>query len=101
MIYVLNAYDILPDKKSVYEQYAAKASEHFAAVNAEVIAAGHNPVRNLAGQARAHFVVVGFPDIASFEALMDALSRDDLHQLREEATTNYLWTIYEPWGFGE
>ena len=100
MILVLNAYDIIPGKEALYAEYSAKASKHIQNLDVEVVAAGHNPVRELAGQSRNHFVLVRFPDIDAFDALMAALSGDDLHKLREEATKNYIWTAYEPWSFG-
>lgn len=32
---------------------------------------------------------------------MAVLAAHDLHRLREEATANYIWTLYEPCNFSE
>ena len=91
----------MPGKESLYADYASKASQHIQALDMKLVAAGHNPIREVAGQSRNHFVLAEFANIETFEALMAALKDDDLHRMREEATANYIWTIYEPWMFGD
>ena len=100
MVYALNVYDIVPGKEALYAEYAEKATPHIAELNVEIVAAGHNPVREVQGQTRNHFVVARFDRVETFDALIEALAADDLHRLREAATDNYIWTIYEDWAFG-
>ena len=101
MIYALNVYDIIPGKEAVYAEYIEKAGPLAAGLNVRVVAAGQNPLRELSGQSRNHFVVAGFPDLAAFDSLMAALRLHDLHRLREAATENYIWTVYEAWGLSD
>ncbi len=101
MIYALNVYDVVAGKESVYTTYAEKAASIIEQLGLNVVAGGDIVIREIAGQARNHFVVVQFPDLEAFEALMEGLKAADLHHLREEATENYIWTLYEAWGFGD
>jgi len=101
VIYALNVYDIIAGKESDYASYAAQAAAIIERLDMAIIAAGHNPIRELHGQTRNHFVVASFPRLEIFESLMAELAAHDLHRLREQATENYIWTVYESWGFGE
>jgi len=100
MIYALNVYDIIPGKESVYADYAAAAGAVIATLDMRIVAAGDKPIREITGQSRNHFVLAEFADVESFDRLMDGLAERDLHRLRESATENYIWTLYEPWNFG-
>jgi hypothetical protein len=101
VIYALNVYDLIPDKEAIYARYLAQASAAIANLDVTVIAAGEKPIRSLCGQSRNHFIVAQFADEATFDALIAALEERDLHRLREEATENYIWTLYEPWPIGQ
>jgi Domain of unknown function (DUF1330) len=100
VIYALNVYDIIPGKEAVYARYAENAAPLFTGLDMTIVAAGHKPIREITGQTRDHFVLARFDQLETFESLMAALAARDLHRLREEATANYIWTIYEPWDFG-
>lgn len=63
------------------------------------MAGGDIVIREIVGQTRNHFVFVQFPDLEAFEELMKDLKAADLRHLREDATENYIWTLYEAWGF--
>jgi uncharacterized protein (DUF1330 family) len=101
MIYALNVYDVIVGKESVYASYAEQAAPLIEGLDMAIVAAGHNPIREMSGQTRNHFVLAQFPDVETFEALMAALEAHDLHRLREEATENYIWTLYEQWDFSD
>ena len=99
MIYTLNVYDIIPGKEAIYARYAASVAPLFNNFDMALTAAGRNPIREISGQTRNHFALVQFADIENFDGFMAALKENDFHRLREESTENYLWTIYEAWGF--
>lgn len=99
MIYALNVYDIIPGKESTYARYVESIAPLFENFDMAVAAAGQNPIREISGQTRNHFALVQFADIENFDGFMAALKENDFHRLREESTDNYLWTIYEAWGF--
>jgi len=101
VIYALNVYDVIDGKESVYATYAEKAAPIIDGLGITVVAAGDKAIREISGQTRNHFVVVQFANVETFDALMAGLEANDLHRLREEATENYIWTLYKPWGFGD
>jgi hypothetical protein len=101
MIYALNVYDIVPGKESMYAEYAAGAGVIIGSLDMRIVAAGEKPLRSLCGRARNHFALAEFANVATFDTLMQRLGDADLHRLREGATANYIWTLYEPWLFGE
>jgi uncharacterized protein (DUF1330 family) len=46
---------------------------------------------------RRQMIVVEFPSEAVFQQFIDEAEKQDIHRLREESTTDYIWTLYEPW----
>jgi uncharacterized protein (DUF1330 family) len=42
-------------------------------------------------------IVVEFPSDAAFEQFLDEAEQQGIHRLREHSTTDYIWTLYEPW----
>jgi hypothetical protein len=100
MIHGLNVYDIIPGKESIYASYVEKSPPLFKNFDMGVAAAaGENWLREISGQTRNHFALVQFADLENFDGFIAALAENDFHRLREEATENYLWTVYEAWGF--
>jgi len=98
MIYALNLYDFVPGKENVYKEYITEASKATVHLNGiKPVLMGQNPIKELKGKTRSHFVIAEFPDIETFDQMMEVLEENDIHRLREEATKNYIWTIFEPW----
>ena len=98
MPFALNLYDLIPGKEDTYREYIAAATVHLGAVGASLVAAAETPLKQLAGDNRRdHMVVVHFPDAAAFERFHALAEADGLHALRESATTNYVWTLYDDW----
>ncbi len=100
-IYALDVYDVVTVKESIHATYAEKTASIIEQLGLNVVAGGDIVIREIVGQARNHFVVVQFPDLEVFEELMEGLKAAGLHHLREDATENYIWTLYEAWGFGD
>jgi hypothetical protein len=42
-------------------------------------------------------IVVEFPSEKAFQEFLDEAERQGIHHLRETSTTDYIWTLYEPW----
>ena len=38
---------------------------------------------------------------AAFQNFLDEGERQDIHKLRDSWTTDYIWTLYEPWDLRE
>lgn len=101
MIYALNVYDIIPGREDQYAAYVQQISPLFEHFDMAIVAAGDKPIRTLMGQSRNHFALVRFADIDQFDGFMAAMTEHDCHKLREGSTENYIWTLYEPWGFNQ
>ncbi|MEM7541666.1 MAG: DUF1330 domain-containing protein [Pseudomonadota bacterium] len=97
MIFVLNLYNIRPGKEALYREYMKHAGPKLADFNAAPIAAGEHPVELSGNNKRSHMVLVSFPDREAFDDFYQACDEAGLHELREAATDNYLWTLYEAW----
>jgi uncharacterized protein (DUF1330 family) len=97
MIYAMNLYDIIPGKEDMYREYVRRGSEFLAEIDAEQVAAGHHPGRGLKGKTRGHFVIMRFASIEEFDRAMAIMEEHDIHHLRENATENYIWTLFENW----
>jgi hypothetical protein len=41
-----------------------------------------------------------FGSMKDFDALMARQEASDVNKLREEATENYIWTMYDEWDIG-
>ena len=46
---------------------------------------------------RDYMIVVEFPSETVFQSFIEEAERQDIHSLRENSTTDYIWTLYEPW----
>tara|TARA_B100001540_G_scaffold12936_1_gene11374 strand:- start:2001 stop:2321 length:321 start_codon:yes stop_codon:yes gene_type:complete len=100
MIYAMNLYDIRKGKEEIYKQYMTKSIELMDGISAELIASGHNPSKSLSGESRQHFVIMKFESMNEFEHLMSRQEESGVNLLREESTTNYIWTLYDEWDIG-
>ena len=100
MIYAMNLYDIREGKEDTYREYMKRSVELMDGIDAEPVAAGHNPLKAMTGAPRGHFVVMKFGSMSDFDRLMDRQEENGINQLREESTTNYIWTLYEDWDIG-
>lgn len=100
MIYAMNLYDIRKDKEDVYKQYMTRSIELMNGISVEQVASGHNPSKSLCGESRQHFVVMKFGSMDEFELLMRRQEESGVNLLREESTTNYIWTLYDNWDIG-
>ena len=99
MIYSMNLYDILTGKEAIYSRYITEASQATAHLQnqGKIIAAGINPIKQIHGKTRSHFIVMEFRSLSAFETLLAVLDEQNISQLREQATENYIWTQFEPW----
>ena len=98
MVYALNVFNFVPGHENEYREYSVKIGRIIRDIGGRVVASGWKPIRKLHGDTeRRHMVVVEFPSEAAFQAMLDEGEKQDVHHLRENATTDYIWTLYEPW----
>ena len=98
MIYALNVFTLLPGKEDQYRDYSVKAGKIIFGYGGKVVASGHEPIRHMHGDVLRHcFIVVEFPSEEIFQRFVDDAERQKLHELRETATKDYIWTLYQPW----
>jgi uncharacterized protein (DUF1330 family) len=98
MLYALNLSNIKDGKLARYQQYLSEASGSLANVGGSVVAGGRNPVASIGDhKKRQHFLVVQYPDwdaLKEFGRLTEELG---IHELRNRATTDRIWTLFDPW----
>jgi uncharacterized protein (DUF1330 family) len=98
MVYALNVFNLAADREREYADYSVRAGKIIYGLGGRVIASGWNPIRNIHGdRERRHMVVVEFPSETVFQQFLDEGERQGIHDLRERSTTDYIWTLYEPW----
>src|ERR1700674_4481312 len=98
MPYALNLFNLIPGKEDQYRRYSMLAGKIIYGLGGRVIAAGRTPLRHLHGDIeRRHMIVVEFPSESAFQQFFDEAQRQGIHELREGATTDYLWTLFERW----
>ena len=98
MVYALNVFNLLPGKEDQYRDYSVKAGRIIYGKGGKVVASGWNPRRRLhEDQSRDYLIVVEFPSEEVFQEFLDEADRQEIHELRETACTDYIWTLYEPW----
>ncbi len=42
-------------------------------------------------------ILVEFPSEDAFQMFLDEGNKQGIHQWRESSTTDYIWTLYQPW----
>ncbi len=98
MVYALNVFNLLASKEDAYKQYSVKAGKIIYAKGGKVISSGWNPIRKLHGDIeRKYMIVVKFPSEKVFQEFLDEAESLKIHDLRENSTKDYIWTLYEPW----
>jgi uncharacterized protein (DUF1330 family) len=98
MIYALNVFNLVPGREDDYRDYSVKAGKIIYGLGGRVVSAGTGPLREMHGDTRRRqLIVVEFPSLEVFEQFIDEAENQNIHRLREESTTDYIWTLYEPW----
>lgn len=100
MIFAMNLYDIVEGKEDIYKEYMKQSVELMEGIDAEPVAAGHNPRKELSGETREHFVIMKFGSMKDFDSLMERQEANEVNKLREVSTENYIWTMYDEWDLG-
>ncbi len=98
MIYALNLFNLIPGKENDYRDYSVKAGRIIFGLGGRVAGAGTGPLREMHGDTtRRQLIVVEFPSVEVFKQFIDEAENQNIHHLRENSTTDYIWTLYEPW----
>ena len=98
MLYALNLFNFVPGKEDQYRRYSVLAGKIIYGLGGRVIAAGHTPLRYLHGDVeRRQMILVEFPGEEAFQKFLDEGERQQIHELREGATRDYIWTLFEYW----
>ena len=85
-------------KEDDYREYSIKAGKIIYGKGGRVVSSGWNPIRKLHGdKTRKYMIVVEFPSEQIFQDFLDEAETKNIHLLRENSTTDYIWTLYEPW----
>ncbi len=96
--YALNVFNLVPGREDDYRRYSVAAGRIIYGLGGKVVAAGEQPLREIHGDAqRRQFIVVEFPGEAAFQNFLDAAQAQGIHPLREDSTSEYIWTLYQPW----
>ena len=98
MPYALNVFNLLPGRENEYRDYSVKAGKIIYGKGGRVVASGWNPIRNIHGDVeRRYMIIVEFPSEEVFQAFIDEADKQEIHHLRENACTDYIWTLYDDW----
>ena len=98
MIYALNVFNLIAGKENEYRDYSVQAGKIIYGLGGKVISAGEGPLREMHGdRTRRQMIVVEFPSLEVFEQFIDEAESRNIHALRENSTSDYIWTLYEPW----
>jgi uncharacterized protein (DUF1330 family) len=102
VIYALNLFYLVPSKEDMYRDYSVKAGRLIYGLGGRVVSSGYKPIRYLAGEVnREQFIIVEFPSEEAFERFHSEAAQHNIHRLREESTSDYIWTLFEPWDLRE
>jgi len=102
MVYALNVFNILTNKENDYKDYSVKAGKIIYGKGGRVISSGWKPIQKLHGNTeRKYMIVVEFPSEKIFQEFLDEGEKQNIHPLREDSLTDYIWTLYEPWNMKE
>ena len=98
MVYALNVFNLVSSKENLYREYSVKAGKIIYSKGGKVISSACNPIRKLKGDIdRRYMIVVEFPSKEIFQEFLEEAENQNIHRLRESATKDYIWTLYEPW----
>ena len=98
MVYALNVFNFIDGKEDDYRKYSVKAGKIIYGKGGRVVSSGWNPIRKLHGdKERKNMIIVEFKNEKDFQNFLDEAERQNIHSLRENSTTDYIWTLYEPW----
>lgn len=98
MVYALNVFNFLPGKEDQYRDYSVRAGKIIYGMGGRVVASGWRPLRRMhEDRERRQVILVEFPSEEVFQAFLEEAERQGLHHQRETSTTDYIWTLYEPW----
>ena len=98
MVYALNVFNLVSGKENLYREYSVKAGKIIYSKGGKVISSACNPIRKLKGDIdRRYMIVVEFPSKEVFQEFLEEAETQNIHRLRESSTTDYIWTLYEPW----
>tara|TARA_B100002019_G_scaffold185327_1_gene160040 strand:- start:473 stop:793 length:321 start_codon:yes stop_codon:yes gene_type:complete len=102
MVYALNVFNIKSGMEDTYRKYSVLAGKIIYSKGGRVISSGINPIRNMHGDLeRKYMIVVEFPSEEVFQEFIDEADVDNIHHLREDSTSDYIWTLYENWNIKE
>ena len=98
MILALNVFNLSKNKEHLYKEYSIKAGKIIYSKGGKVISSGCNPIRKLKSDVlRNYFIIVEFPSEKVFQNFLDEGEKQNIHSLREDSTSEYIWTLYENW----
>ena len=102
MVYALNVFNFVNGKEADYREYSVKAGKIIYGKGGRVVSSGRDPIREIHGdRTRRQMIVVEFPSEKIFQEFLDEAENQNIHLLRETSTTDYIWTLYEPWDIRE
>ena len=102
MVYALNVFNIKEGREDEYREFSVRAGKIIYGMGGKVVSSGWNPIRQIHGdQERRHLIVVDFPSEKVFQDFLDQAEKDDIHKLRENSTSEYIWTLYKTWDIRE
>ena len=98
MVLALNVFNLIKNKEDDYKKYSVKAGKIIYDLGGRVVSSGWSPIRNMHGDIeRNYMIVVEFPSEKIFQNFLDEASSQKIHELRENSTKDYIWTLYKPW----
>lgn len=94
MIYALNLFNV--SDKNAYLAYAKQSVSELAKLGAKVVSLGGFG-ENVQGEleARKVMILVQWPDRDAFDSYLNDPNLGDLHRLREQGTTDYVWQLFD------
>ena len=102
VIYALNLFNLVHGKEDMYRDYSVKAGRIIYGLGGRVVSSGYKPIRYLEGDVnREQFIIVEFPSEEAFERFHSEAEQHGIHRLREESTSDYIWTLFQPWDLRE
>ena len=98
MVFALNVFNLITSKEDDYKKYSVKAGKIIYGLGGKVVSSGWSPIRNIHGDIeRKYMIVVEFPSEKVFQNFLDEASAQEIHDLRENSTKDYIWTLYKQW----